>query len=40
LEGNVKQRIQTLYPGDLVKVVVFENEGDMVAKFLDFLDKL
>jgi hypothetical protein len=40
LEGNVKQRIQALYPIDLVKVVVFENEGDIVAKFLDLLDKL
>ena len=40
LEGNVKQRIQALYPGDLVKVVVFENEGDMVAKIHDLLDKL
>jgi hypothetical protein len=27
LGGNVKQRIQALYPIDLVKVVVFENEG-------------
>jgi hypothetical protein len=24
----------------LVKVVVFENEGDMVAKILDLLEKL
>jgi len=40
LEGNVEQRIQALYPGDLVKVAVYENEADMVAKIHDLLEKL
>jgi transposase-like protein len=40
LEGNVEQRIQALFPGELVKVVVYENEADMVAKVHDILEKL
>jgi hypothetical protein len=40
LEGNVEQGIQALFPVELVKVVVYENEADMVAKILDLLEKL
>jgi inorganic triphosphatase YgiF len=40
LEGNVEQRIQALFPKELVKVVVYENEADMFAKILDLLEKL
>ena len=39
-EGSVEQRIQALFPGELVKVVVYEDEADMVAKILDLLEKL
>jgi hypothetical protein len=40
LEGNVEQRIQALFPGELVKVVVYENEAYMAKKILDVLKKL
>jgi len=40
LEGNVEQRIQALFPGELVKVVVYENEADMSARILNVLEKL
>jgi hypothetical protein len=39
-EGSVEQRIQALFPGELVKVVVYENTADMVAKILNLLEKL
>jgi len=40
MEGNVKQRIQSLFPAELVRVVVYENEADKIAKLLDTLEKL
>jgi hypothetical protein len=40
LEGSVEQRIRALFPDELVKVVIYENEADMVAKILNVLEKL
>jgi len=40
LEGNAERRIQALFPDELVKVVIYENEADMAAKILNVLEKL
>ena len=39
-EEDVERSIQTLFPSELVKVVIYENEADMSAKVLDALKKL
>ncbi len=40
MEGDVKQRVQSLFPAELVKVVVYDGEADGIAKLLDVLEKL
>ncbi len=39
-KGNVEQRIRSLFPSELVSIVIYENEAEMVTKLLDALEKL
>jgi len=39
-EGKSEQRIQNLFPSELVRIVIYENEADMVVKLLNALEKL
>ncbi len=40
LEGAVEQRIQALFPSEMVKIVVYRDETDMVSKLVNLLEKL